>query len=152
MPIASETTAIFLVVIVALGILIWGFRRSRTYGKLGILAWLQSVILISPWLIFFGLFALGIYLNLIGIVLLLLVSSGVYIWLGKKLRAAGQEEMLRERAAQRLKMEAESDKSTDNSIESPKNLSNEVLPIPAAEIAQIKTIFSNNSLSRRCNF
>jgi membrane-associated protease RseP (regulator of RpoE activity) len=148
MPIASETTAILLVVIVALGILIWGFRRSRTYGKLGILAWLQSVILISPWLIFFGLFALGIYLNLIGIILLLLVSSGVYIWLGKKLRAAGQEEMLRERAAQRLKMEAESDKSTkttDHNPESAKSLSSQVLPIPATEIAQIKTIFSIDS-------
>ncbi len=145
MPIASETTAILLVVFTTLGILIWGFRRSRTYGKLGILAWLQSVILISPWLIFFGLFALGIYLNLIGIVLLLLVSSGVYIWLGKKLRAAGQEEMLRDRAAQRLKMEAESEKSTDNSLENSKNLSSEILPIPTAEIAQIKTIFSIDS-------
>jgi membrane-associated protease RseP (regulator of RpoE activity) len=148
MPIASETTAIFLVILTALGILIWGFRRSRTYGKLGILAWLQSVILMFPWLIFFGLFALGIYLNLIGIVLLLLVSSGVYIWLGKKLRAAGQEEMLRERAAQRLKMEADSDKSTtttDNSPEGLKSLSSEVLPIPAIELTQIKTIFSIDS-------
>jgi membrane-associated protease RseP (regulator of RpoE activity) len=148
MSIASETTAIFLVVIVAFGILAWGFQRSRIYGRLGILAWLQSVVLMSPWLIFFALFALGVYLNLIGIVSLLLVSSGIYIWLGKKLRAAGQEEMLRERAAQRLKMETDSDRSmvtpTTTPVAATENI-NELLPIPAAELTQIKTIFGLDS-------
>jgi membrane-associated protease RseP (regulator of RpoE activity) len=148
MPIASETTTIIFVVLIAVGVLFWGFQRSRIYGNLGILAWLQSIVLMSPWLIFFSLFALGIYLNLIGIVLLLLVSSGVYIWLGRKLRAAGQEEMLRDRAAQRLKMQAETEKSIDNSdnpVENLQNIPNSILPIPTEELAQIKTIFGLDS-------
>ncbi|NES73073.1 MAG: site-2 protease family protein, partial [Okeania sp. SIO2D1] len=61
----SETTATFLIILIALGVLAWGFNRSRRYGKLGILAWLQSVVLMTPWLLFFGLFAIGIYLNLV---------------------------------------------------------------------------------------
>jgi membrane-associated protease RseP (regulator of RpoE activity) len=151
MPIAPETTTIIFVVLAAFGILFWGFQRSRIYGRLGLLAWLQSIVLMSPWLIFFSLFALGIYLNLIGIVLLILISSGVYIWLGRKLRAAGQEEMLRDRAAQRLKMEAKSEKLpiesniNNNNGKNQPNIPNPVLPIPTEELAQIKTIFGLDS-------
>jgi hypothetical protein len=70
----SESAAIFLIVLAAFGILAWSYNRSKVYGKLGILAWLQSVVLMAPWLIFFALFAVGIYLNLVGILALLLIS------------------------------------------------------------------------------
>ncbi len=66
-----ETSAIFAVLLAAFGILAWGFYRAKPYGKSGILAWLQSVILMTPWVIFLGLFALGIYLNLATVLLLL---------------------------------------------------------------------------------
>jgi membrane-associated protease RseP (regulator of RpoE activity) len=79
-----------LILVAAVGVLGWGFYRARPYGKAGILSWLQSVALIAPWLVFFGLFAAGIYLNLIGILLLLLISTGCYIVLGNRLRAEGQ--------------------------------------------------------------
>ncbi|MGJ3247279.1 MAG: site-2 protease family protein [Elainellaceae cyanobacterium] len=78
-----------LVLLVAVGILGWGFYRAKPYGKVGILSWLQSVALMAPWLIFFGLFAAGIYLNLIGILVLLVISTGVYIFLGNRLRTEG---------------------------------------------------------------
>ncbi len=78
-------------VLFALGILVWGFVRARPYGKLGILAWLQSAVLMAPWLLFFGLFAAGVYLNLVGILFLFVLSTGIYILLGRQLRAAGQE-------------------------------------------------------------
>ncbi|MGJ3249744.1 MAG: site-2 protease family protein [Elainellaceae cyanobacterium] len=78
-----------LVLLVAIGILGWGFYRAKPYGKVGILSWLQSVALMAPWLIFFGLFAAGIYLNLVGILVLLVISTGVYIFLGNRLRAEG---------------------------------------------------------------
>ncbi|MBE9182555.1 site-2 protease family protein [Oculatella sp. LEGE 06141] len=78
-----------LILLIALGILGWGFYRARPFGKLGILAWLQSVVLMAPWLLFFGLFAVGVYLNLAGILLLIVLSSGLYIYLGKRLRAEG---------------------------------------------------------------
>ncbi len=75
----------------AVGILGWGFYRARPMGKLGILAWLQSVVLMIPWLIFFGLFAGGIYLNLAGVLLLLVISVGFYIGLGNQLRKMAQD-------------------------------------------------------------
>ncbi|NJL38560.1 MAG: site-2 protease family protein [Leptolyngbyaceae cyanobacterium SM1_4_3] len=80
-----------LILLIALGVLGWGLYRARPFGKLGILAWLQSVVLMAPWLVFFGLFAAGVYLNLAGVLLLLVVSIGLYILLGSRLRAAGQD-------------------------------------------------------------
>lgn len=141
----SETTAIFLFLLAALGILGWGYNRARVYGKLGILAWLQSIILIAPWLIFFGLFAVGIYLNLVGILLLLVASVIVYIYLGNRLRAEGQSAILKEKAARRLKAEQEENLSpTEPEIktQSPEEaVVPEVLPIPEEDLQQIKGIF-----------
>lgn len=78
-----------LILLVALGVLSWGFYQARPFGNLGILAWLQSVVLMAPWLLFFGLSAMGIFLNLAGVLLLLVISIGLYILLGKRLRAEG---------------------------------------------------------------
>lgn len=100
---ASEVSAIALMVLVALGILGWGFYRAKPFGKLGILAWLQSVVLMLPWLLFFGLFAAGIYLNLVSILFLIVGSTGLYVFLGNQVRAASQDTVLRERAAAMLK-------------------------------------------------
>ncbi|MGK7875989.1 MAG: site-2 protease family protein [Xenococcaceae cyanobacterium] len=150
---ASETTAIFLILLVALGILAWGFNRAKSYGKVGILAWLQSVVLMAPWLAFFGLFAAGIYLNLVGILCLLVVSVGAYIFLGNRLRAAGQDAILRERAANRIKTEEESNnlekassesesaQTSEKSGEQEAKISPEVLPIQEEDLKIIKGIF-----------
>lgn len=95
MEIASENLATVAIVLVAVGVLVWGYYRSRPYGKLGILSWLQSVSLMAPWLLFFGLFATGIYLNLAGILILIVLSAGLYIYLGRQVRAASQDPQLR---------------------------------------------------------
>lgn len=105
MNVATDNLATLIMVLVACGILGWGFFRAKAYGKLGILAWLQSAILMVPWLVFFALFAAGIYLNLVSILLLLLISTSIYIVLGKRLRAAGQEQLLQQRAAARIAQE-----------------------------------------------
>ncbi|MFM8309566.1 MAG: site-2 protease family protein, partial [Microcystis aeruginosa] len=47
--ISSEIAAIAVIFLVAAGILTWSFYRSKPYGQLGILAWLQSLVLIAPW-------------------------------------------------------------------------------------------------------
>lgn len=91
MPLASENLATSAIALAALVILGWGFYRARPFGKLGILAWLQSVALMLPWLAFFALFAAGVYLNLAGILLVLALSTGLYIFLGNRLRAAAKE-------------------------------------------------------------
>ncbi|MEA5534228.1 site-2 protease family protein [Crocosphaera sp. XPORK-15E] len=140
----SETTTVFIILLVAFGLLAWGYNRAKAYGKLGILAWLQSVILMAPWLIFFGLFAVGIYLNLVGILLLLIGSVAFYIYLGKRLRAEGQDVLLREKAAQRLQeQEASNSLETSESFrtESDPIIVPDVLPIPEEDLQLIKGIF-----------
>ncbi|MGK7879188.1 MAG: site-2 protease family protein, partial [Crocosphaera sp.] len=131
----------------------WGYNRAKGYGKLGILAWLQSVSLMAPWLIFFGLFALGIYLNIVGILFLLVASIVVYIYLGKQLRAEGQDVMLREKAEERIK-EEEAQKATNkpslttefkkdnSSTDSEVKNAGDVIPIPDEDLQLIKGIFS----------
>ncbi len=91
-----------LILLFALGVLGWGFYRARAFGRVGILAWLQSVVLMAPWLIFFSLFAAGLYLNLASVLLLLLLSIGLYIFLGRSLRAEAQDQAMADRLAKRL--------------------------------------------------
>ena len=144
----SETTATVFIILVALSVLAWGFNKARSYGKLGILAWLQSVVLTVPWLLFFGLFTAGIYLNLVGILLLVVVSAGLYILLGKQLREAGQDVVLQERATRLLNEKQANDAAkpgdSENGTSSPSqtNLSKtEVVPIPDQDLKIIQGIF-----------
>ena len=144
--VTTEATAISLILLTAFGILAWGYRRSRPYGKLGLLSWFQSVLMMAPWIIFFGLVAAGIYLNLIGILVLFLLSVGGYIYLGKKVRAEGQDALLREKAAQRLQQQqaaesrtSEAGADTSSTPESP--IVPDVLPIPQEDLKQIQSIF-----------
>jgi membrane-associated protease RseP (regulator of RpoE activity) len=81
----------FLLVICAVGTLIWGFRRAQPYGRVGILAWLQSVILVAPWILFLGLAAAGIVLNFAVILLLIVGSAIIYVALGNQLRSASKD-------------------------------------------------------------
>jgi membrane-associated protease RseP (regulator of RpoE activity) len=137
----SESLATFILFAAVTVILGWGYNRAKTYGRLGILAWLQSIVLMSPWLLFFGLFALGIYLNLVSILFLLIVSIGVYIWLGKQLREAGQDALLQQKAAERIKraaIESTASVEAQEEVETPKD---EVSPIPDEDLAKIKEIF-----------
>lgn len=142
---ASETPIILTVVLVALGILSWGFIRARRFGKLGILAWLQSVVLISPWLLFFGLFATGIYLNLAGVLLLIVASTAIYVFLGNRLRAAGQDAILRAKATEKLAGNSttpEPNAADDNSVKAAEILTRpEVMPIPDEDLTAIRGIF-----------
>lgn len=139
---ASETSIISLTVLVALSILGWGFIRARKFGKLGILAWLQSVVLMAPWLLLFGSFATGIYINLAGVLLLLVVSTTVYVLLGNRLRAAGQDELLRSKANERLasytQQTAEMPNGTSPTEALPKP---EAMPIPDEDLNTIRGIF-----------
>jgi membrane-associated protease RseP (regulator of RpoE activity) len=150
----SETTATILIILVAIGVLGWGFNRARPYGKLGVLAWLQSVVLTAPWLLFFGLFTAGIYVNLVGILFLLVASAGLYIFLGNRLRAAGQDAVLQERATKLLNDKQESSdvqkpdeqiSATAANLTSPPNGKNattsEVVPIPGEDLKSLQGIF-----------
>ena len=137
----SESLATFILFAAVTVILVWGYNRAKTYGRLGILAWLQSIVLMSPWLLFFGLFALGIYLNLVSILFLLIASIAIYIWLGKQLREAGQETLLQQKAAERIKratIESTASVEEQKDAETP---TAEISPIPDEDLATIKGIF-----------
>jgi len=143
----AETLFVAATAAVAIAILAWGYRRARPYGKLGILSWLQSVALMAPWLLFFGLLIAGIYLDLVGVLCLLLASIGVYIYLGRQLRAAGQEEMLRDRAAQRLREQSEA--TTESEPQSaPDEETEAATPIPADDLKTIQEIFGIDTFFR----
>ncbi|KJH73495.1 site-2 protease family protein [Aliterella atlantica] len=136
----SESTVIALVVLVAFGILGWGFYRAKPFGKLGILAWLQSVVLIAPWLLFFGSFAAGIYINLAGILLLIVASTIAYVFIGNRLRAENAQNILRKEEpkasmpnGQPVTLDPKSTEQTP--VE-------QIAPIPAEDLAAIKGIFS----------
>ncbi|MEG4584472.1 site-2 protease family protein [Microcoleus sp. MOSTC5] len=154
MPIvASENTATIALVLVALGILGWGFYRARPFGKLGILAWLQSVALMSPWLLFFGLFAAGIYLNLVAVLLLLVASTGLYIYLGRQLRKAASDAVLRSPPdAAEVKSQSDAFSAPESQrppgpetikivTSSPANNESEIIPVPVEDLKAIKGIF-----------
>ncbi len=138
---SSEAAIIAAIVLVALGILGWGFVRAKPYGKLGILAWLQSVVLITPWLLYFGLLAAGIYINVAGILLLSIAFAGLYIAIGRQLRAMGQEEMIKKKASERIAQEA----SPENSTQPPSTANGpsqpEIIPIPEEDLSTIRSIF-----------
>ncbi|MGB3786770.1 MAG: site-2 protease family protein, partial [Phormidesmis sp.] len=103
-----------LLLAVAVGILVWGFSKAKPLGRLGILAWLQTVVLMVPWLLFFGFSAVGIYPNLAGVLLLVVSSAGLYIYFGRQLRAAGQEELA---AQAKREAVALAEKAADHSAE-----------------------------------
>ncbi|MFE4106992.1 site-2 protease family protein [Almyronema epifaneia] len=146
----------FLILLAAIAILVWGFIRVRPYGKLGILAWLQSVVLMAPWLFFFGLFAAGIYINLAGVLLLVLISAGLYIYLGRRLRRLGSDELAAKRASSFAAI-ADDDEAVastgpqaDSSTPEATTASNEstFTAIPAAELSQIEGIFGIDTFFR----
>jgi hypothetical protein len=76
-----------LILLAAVALLGWGLYRAIPLGKLGILAWSQSVVLMSPWLVLFGLMGVGVSINLAGILFLLVSSVVAYILIGKRLRS-----------------------------------------------------------------
>ena len=93
--------AVFILTLVLLG---WGYFRSRKFGKLGLLSWLQFVALMSPWLIYFGLFVSGLFINFTTLLFLLLGSTVAYVAIGNQLRkvSAAQRASIEEKIKQGL--------------------------------------------------
>ncbi len=146
-----------LILLAAVGILIWGFIRARPNGKLGIYAWLQSVVLMVPWLAFFGLFTLGIYLNLAWILTLIVVATGAYIYLGRQLRAlADAAPQSQETVASDAPTETAASldaEETEAIAEAAEAIAADVKPapppaIPTEDLTQIEDIFGVDTFFR----
>lgn len=141
-----------LILLATVGVLVWGFYRAKPLGKAGIFSWLQSVALMVPWLLVFGLFTLGIYLNIVLILAILLLSTIAYIYLGSQLRAMGEEALPRRSSMARSNEPGEGGEaiadtppgsSSDNepTQTSQKLTAPEVERIPAEDLQQIQNIF-----------
>ncbi|MCY7333144.1 MAG: site-2 protease family protein [Pseudanabaena sp. CAN_BIN31] len=122
--------AVFVLTIALLG---WGYFRSRKFGKLGLLSWLQFVALMSPWLVYFGLFVSGVFINFTTLLFLLLGSAIAYVAISNQLRKVVAEE--RSAIEQKLKQDLASSGDRSNSANnSPDNLANSppIAPIALA--------------------
>ncbi|MDE5105188.1 MAG: site-2 protease family protein, partial [Trichodesmium sp. St19_bin2] len=141
----SENTTTIIVALIALGILGWGYYRARPYGKTGILGWLQSVVLMTPWLVFFVLFAAGIYLNLVLILFMLVACTGLYIYLGWQLRIIAAQETENKpdiKPISNSSQESSSEEKTELvNREEKKEETLEFLPIPTEDLQKVKDIF-----------
>lgn len=146
----SENITTVIVALITLGILGWGYYRARPYGRVGILAWLQSVVLMAPWLLFFALFAAGIYLNLVFVLFLLVACTGLYIYLGRQLRTIAAKEAEKQPGlkiignSSQLSSNEEETQPTQDKIanaELKKEQTSEFIPIPSEDLQKIKDIF-----------
>ncbi|MCJ8281467.1 MAG: site-2 protease family protein, partial [Rivularia sp. ALOHA_DT_140] len=96
--------------------------------------------LITPWLVIFGLKTAGIYINVAGILFLVIASAGLYITIGRQLRAMGQEEMLKKRASERIAEEASLTNYDQSSLANQPSQP-EITPIPEEDLSNIRSIF-----------
>lgn len=136
MALSPETSAFIFLAIATFGMVLWGYQRSKKNGRIGLLAWGQSLSLTAPWLFFVACVLLGISLDLIGLVLLLVASAGAYIYLGNLRREAGQEEELRKKALERIQQQQTTPAATIAATEP------EINPIDNDDLQRIKGIFS----------
>ncbi len=131
-----------LILLIALGVLGWGFYRAKPFGKVGMLAWSQSAVLMVPWLGFFGLFAAGIYLNLAQLLLMFVASTGLYIFLGRQLRTASQDPAFIQPTSTAAHspdpVESQAEKPIAQPVELPKP---DTLAIPEPDLKLIQSIF-----------
>jgi membrane-associated protease RseP (regulator of RpoE activity) len=81
---ASPSYVPIAVVVVTLALLGWSYWRSRSLGSGAFWSWLRLVALLLPWIIYFGLFGLGIFLDLSALLLLLVGSTVTYLFLGNQ--------------------------------------------------------------------
>lgn len=151
----ATTALLLLAAFVILGL---GFKRAQPMGQIGLLAWLQSVVLMGPWLLLLGLLNLGITLDIASILFVVVLSIGLYIFLGRRIRylASQQNEPFQSRLSTPQELNSEPSQSTET--ESDQNIQdrptppskeslNDALknilppPISAEDLQEIKSIF-----------
>ncbi len=155
----SNTFIPILVLGFACIILGWSLRQTKGFTPTKLLIRLQVLMLVLPWLIYFGLFLGGIFINLATLLALISLASIGYLWLGTRIRKAKnleadlelnlksnlgsnlesttiREELIKKIASSDVKSEAKSDPKTELLLEEKPN------PKPDPEdIKKIQGIF-----------
>ncbi|NJK41187.1 MAG: site-2 protease family protein [Acaryochloridaceae cyanobacterium SU_2_1] len=135
------TAVLFLV---AFGILGWGFYRAQPMGQIGILAWLQSVVLMGPWLLLFGLLSLGITLNLAVTLLMIVLSISAYILLGNRLRQLGNQHSIPippPQASDTIPPATSTSAETPNSLDPKAEAPPTTLSMPSEDLQAVQGLF-----------
>lgn len=136
-----------LILLAAVGILVWGFIRAQPDGKVGVFAWLQSVVLMAPWLAFFGLFTFGIYLNIAWVLTAVVISTGIYIYLGRQLRILAEAAPQRQEAVSDV-VEPLDAPTAHNADAGVPETDKPAPAIPAEDLVQIEAIFGVDTFFR----
>jgi membrane-associated protease RseP (regulator of RpoE activity) len=132
--------------LLSLALLGWSFFQARKAGKMGILAWLQAVALVLPWLIVFGLAGVGFGIGFITLLILLGLSTFSYVWLGSQLRAAAQAQQQELFAARREALEKQASESSESSVSSSippvtVTLPEEEFAVPREDVEKMRGLF-----------
>jgi membrane-associated protease RseP (regulator of RpoE activity) len=137
----NMTAVLFLASLALLG---WGFYRARPLGQMGLLAWFQSLALVGPWLIFFGLLSLGLPMSIVAVLGLTVLSLGLYIWLGKQIRQLAKDDPQRPLFPLQVEERIEANKSDTQKDEGQPQLQQELekpSPVPPAALQAMQGIF-----------
>ncbi|MEO0374379.1 MAG: site-2 protease family protein [Cyanobacteria bacterium P01_A01_bin.17] len=138
------TAVLFLASLALLG---WGYYRARPLGEMGLLTWFQSVALVGPWLIFFGLLSFGLPMSIVAVLGLTVLSLGLYIWLGKKVRRLADEEQTRSPLPLKTEGDSETSKAdqSDDQVRARKPIitiePEQPPPVPAEDLQAMQGIF-----------
>jgi membrane-associated protease RseP (regulator of RpoE activity) len=145
--VGAENVTTILITLIALGVTVWGFVRSRRFGRLGLYAWMQSVVLTAPWLLFFGLAAVGLYLNFAALLFLFVIATVVYIILGRQIRLLSQDSKVREQLERMMNLPSQDEPAEAEgagvtaAAATVATAAPDMSPIPAEDLAMIKDIF-----------
>ncbi|AFY36782.1 peptidase M50 [[Leptolyngbya] sp. PCC 7376] len=145
MVFSPETSALIFLAVTTFGMVLWGYQRSQKQGRVGLLAWGQSLTVTMPWLVFISCVLLGISLSVLGVLMLLVSSAGMYMYLGNLRREAGQAEELKQKAIARIQ-EEENRQNESTQETAPNSAANDtsepmIDPIDAEDLQAIKGIF-----------
>lgn len=129
----------------AVAFLGWGLYRALPFGKLGVVAWLQTVVLMVPWLLLYGLISLGIGINFAGILLILVTAITVYIGLGRWLRSlaetTGATLPYARSGRSDLPESSESSTSVNSSSPAATTATDSIPAMPSEDLNKVKGIF-----------
>jgi membrane-associated protease RseP (regulator of RpoE activity) len=127
-------------------ILGWKLRQKQGLSRLNLLSWLQSLMLVLPWLVYFGLFLSGTFINLAMLLLAISTSTIAFIWLGGEIRKIKAEQTTLDPNSPKTKIEVAEfnnidrvDKSLKKAQEQPEE---KLIPkIQPEEIKKMQGIF-----------
>ena len=132
-----------LTILGALLLLGWGFIRALPMGKIAVVAWSQSVVLMFPWILLFALMTFGVNVSFAVILAALFISVGAYIGLGRWLRsmaAAGEGSPVASKLSSSVETSSGLETTPTPAIPSARE-PEPVETIPAADFLAIQGIF-----------